>query len=119
LPSWDSPRAGDGACRAGQVRPYIGFAYPPVANRVRRSDQAGGQGLDDVNEVLVTGRRYGQVVEYFRRLNNQETQLLNEQLKDRSERRRRSPPRWPDDDIETPMMIRDDHGEDCGGGRQG
>jgi hypothetical protein len=67
-----------------QVRPYIGFAYPAGGQqgatfRIR----LGGQGLDGVNAVLVTGSGVAaKVADYYRRLNNQEMQLLNEQLRE-------------------------------------
>jgi len=67
-----------------QVRPYIGYAYPAGGQqgttfRVR----LGGQGLDDVRSVLITGSgAQARVVDYHRRLNPQEIQLLREQLKE-------------------------------------
>lgn len=66
-----------------QVRPYIGFVYPAGGQQGTTFQiRVGGQGLDDVNEVLVTGSGItAKVVEYLRRLNNQEFQLLNEQLR--------------------------------------
>jgi hypothetical protein len=71
------------AARA-QVRPYIGYVYPAGGQQGTTFQiRLGGQGLDDVNAVLVTGSGVtAKAVEYLRRLNNQETQLLNEQLKD-------------------------------------
>ncbi|MBI2946847.1 MAG: hypothetical protein HYY23_04320 [Verrucomicrobia bacterium] len=70
------------AARA-QVRPYIGYVYPAGAQQgTTLQIRLGGQGLDDVNEMLVTGSGVtAKVVEYRRRLNNQELQLLNEQLR--------------------------------------
>ncbi|HKX61317.1 MAG TPA: PPC domain-containing protein, partial [Verrucomicrobiae bacterium] len=67
-----------------QARPYIGFVYPAGARRGTTSEiRLGGQGLDDVNAVLVTGSGVSaRIAEYRRRLNNQEIQLLNEQLKE-------------------------------------
>ena len=65
-----------------QVRPYIGFVYPAGGQqgttfRVR----LGGQGLDDVGAAMVSGTGVSaKIVEYHRRLNNQELQLLREQL---------------------------------------
>jgi hypothetical protein len=64
-----------------QVRPYIGYAYPAGGQqgttfRVR----LGGQGLDGVDAAAVSGRGVtAKVVEYLRRLNNQEVGLLREQ----------------------------------------
>ncbi len=71
------------AARA-QVRPYIGFVYPAGGQQGTTFQiRLGGQGLDGVNTVLVTGTGVvARVVEYYRRLNNQEIQLLNEQLRE-------------------------------------
>jgi hypothetical protein len=65
-----------------QQRPYIGFAYPAGGQQGTTFQiRLGGQGLDDVNGVLVSGPGVtAKVAEYYRRLNNQEMQLLNEQL---------------------------------------
>lgn len=66
-----------------QARPYIGYAYPAGGQQGTTVQvRLGGQGLDDVNAVLVTGAGVkATVAEYCRRLNNQELQLLNEQLR--------------------------------------
>jgi hypothetical protein len=66
-----------------QVRPYIGFVYPAGGQQgTTFRVKLGGQGLDDVNQVLVTGSGVaGKVVEYNRVLGNQETTLLSEQLR--------------------------------------
>lgn len=71
------------AARA-QVRPYIGYVYPAGGQQGTTFQiRLGGQGLDGVNAVLVTGSGVtAKVMEYYRRLNNQELQLLNEQLKE-------------------------------------
>lgn len=71
------------AARA-QVRPYIGFAYPAGGQQGTTFQiRLGGQNLDDVTAVLVNGSGVtAKVVEYYRRLNNQETQLLAEQLRE-------------------------------------
>jgi hypothetical protein len=71
------------AARA-QVRPYVGFAYPAGGQQgTTFKVRLGGQGLDGVNDVLVTGTGVtARLVEYHRRLNNQELQLLKEQLKE-------------------------------------
>ncbi len=68
----------------GQARPYIGYVYPAGGQQGTNTQiKLGGQNLDDVNEVLVTGPGVtAKVVEYDRRLNNQELQLLNEQVKE-------------------------------------
>jgi len=67
-----------------QVRPYIGYAYPAGGQQGTTFQvRLGGQGLDDVRSVLVSGPGVqARVVEYHRRLNNQEIQLLKEQLKE-------------------------------------
>jgi hypothetical protein len=66
-----------------QSRPYIGFVYPAGGQqgttfRIR----LGGQNLDDVSSVLITGPGVtASVAECYRRLNNEQMQLLNEQVK--------------------------------------
>ena len=64
-----------------QPRPYIGFVYPAGGQQGTTFQiRLGGQGLDDVNAVLVTGTGVtARIAENYRRLNNQELQLLNEQ----------------------------------------
>ncbi len=65
-------------------RPYIGYAYP-AGGQVGTTTQLrlGGQGLDDVEGVIVSGPGVtARLVEYRRRLGNQEITLLNEQLKE-------------------------------------
>jgi hypothetical protein len=71
------------AARA-QVRPYIGFVYPAGGQQGTTFQiKLGGQGLDGVDQVFVTGSGVtGKVLEYDRPLNPQETTLLNEQLKE-------------------------------------
>jgi hypothetical protein len=66
------------------VRPYIGYAYPAGGQQgTTFAVKLGGQGLDDVNAVLVSGTGVsGRVVEYFRRMNPQDIALLSEQLRD-------------------------------------
>lgn len=66
----------------GQTRAYIGFAYPAGGQQGTTFQvRLGGQGLDDVSGVLVTGEGVSaKVVEYFRRLGPQEITLLREQL---------------------------------------
>ena len=67
-----------------QRRPYIGYAYPAGGQQATTVQiRLGGQDLDDVSAVLVSGAGVTtSIVEYLRRLNNQEVQLLNEQLKE-------------------------------------
>jgi hypothetical protein len=71
------------AARA-QVRPYIGFVYPAGGQQGTTFQiKLGGQGLEDVNRVFVTGLGVtARVVEYDRTLNPQEITLLSEQLKE-------------------------------------
>jgi hypothetical protein len=65
-----------------QVRPYIGYAYPAGGQQGTTFQvKLGGQNLDGANEVLVSGTGVtAKVIECLRRLNNQETQLMREQL---------------------------------------
>ena len=67
-----------------QVRPYIGFVYPAGGQQGTTFQiRLGGQGLEDVNRVFVTGSGVtAKVVEYDRPLYPQEVTLLNEQLKE-------------------------------------
>jgi len=67
-----------------QTRPYIGYTYPAGGQRGTTFQiKLGGQGLDDISDVLVTGPGVSaRVVECFRRINPQEMQLLNEQMRD-------------------------------------
>ncbi|TAN37716.1 MAG: hypothetical protein EPN23_04155 [Verrucomicrobia bacterium] len=65
-------------------RPYIGFAYPAGGQQGTTFHvKLGGQTLDGVDEVLISGAGVkARVVEYFRPLNPQEMQLLGEQLRE-------------------------------------
>jgi hypothetical protein len=67
-----------------QVRPYIGYVYPAGGQQGTTFEaRLGGQGLDGVNGALITGSGVqAKIVEYYRRLNNQDIQLLNEQVKE-------------------------------------
>ena len=67
-----------------QVRPYIGFVYPAGGQQGTTFQiKLGGQGLEDVNRVYITGAGVsGRLVEYDRPLGPQETTLLSEQLKE-------------------------------------
>jgi hypothetical protein len=75
---------GLGPTARAQVRPYIGYAYPAGGQQGTTVQiRLGGQNLDGVNAVLITGTGVtARVLEYWRRLNNQEIQLLNEQLRE-------------------------------------
>jgi hypothetical protein len=67
-----------------QVRPYIGFVYPAGGQQGTTFQiKLGGQGLEGVDQVFVTGAGVtARLLEYNRPLNPQETTLLNEQLKE-------------------------------------
>ena len=65
-----------------QARPYIGYVYP-AGGRQGTTFQVrlGGQNLDDVGSVQVTGAGVSaRIMDYYWRMNNQEQSLLNEQL---------------------------------------
>ncbi len=66
-----------------QQRPYIGFVYPAGGQQGTTFEiRLGGQSQDSINSVLLTGSGVSaKIIEYYRRLNNQELQLLNEQLR--------------------------------------
>jgi hypothetical protein len=65
-------------------RPYIGFVYPAGGQQGTTFQiRLGGQGMDDVYAVVVSGAGVSaKIVEYNRRLNNQEQALVAEQLRD-------------------------------------
>ncbi len=65
-----------------QNRPYIGYAYPAGGQQgTTFRVKLGGQNLDGVNSVTVSGEGVsGKVVEYLRKLGTQEMTLLREQL---------------------------------------
>ncbi|HOY56877.1 MAG TPA: PPC domain-containing protein [Verrucomicrobiota bacterium] len=67
-----------------QPRPYIGFVYPPGGQQGTSVQiRLGGQNLDGVHAATLTGPGVtARVVEFHRRLNNQEIQLLRDQLKE-------------------------------------
>ena len=70
------------AAAYGQRGPYIGYIYPAGGQQGTTFQiRLGGQYLDGVDSVLVTGTGVqAKVVEYFGRLGNQEMTLLREQL---------------------------------------
>ena len=90
-----------------QKRPYIGYVYPAGGQQSTTVQiRLGGQDLDDVNSVLVTGTGVtAKVVEYFRRLNNQEVQLLNEQVKELKSAATATPVMAPAMAAENPPMM--------------
>jgi hypothetical protein len=69
------------AATLAQPRPYIGFVYPAGGQQGTTFQiRLGGQGWDDVSEVLVTGTGVAaRITDNYRRLDNLEMQLLNEQ----------------------------------------
>jgi len=85
--------AGGGAARAQTA--YIGYAYPAGGQRGTTFQvKLGGQRLDDVCGVIVSGTGVtGRIAEYQRRLGSQETQLLQEQV--RELKRQFAPPAPP------------------------
>ncbi len=72
------------ATAQAQVRPYIGYVYPAGGQQgTTVRVKLGGQGLDGLCGVHVTGPGVqARVAEYQRRINFQDLQLLNEQLKE-------------------------------------
>jgi len=73
-----------GPAARAQVRPYIGFVYPAGGQQGTTFQiRLGGQGLDGVDKVFVSGKGVSaKVAEYRRRLGPQEMTLLREQLRE-------------------------------------
>lgn len=67
-----------------QTRPYIGFAYPAGGQQGATFQiRLGGQGLDGVQSATVTGWGVNaKIMDYRRRLNNEEMQVLRDQVKE-------------------------------------
>ncbi len=67
-----------------QVRPYIGYVYPAGGQQATTVQiRLGGQAFEDVSGVLITGAGVtAKITDNYRRLNNQEIQLTNEQLRE-------------------------------------
>ena len=65
-----------------QTRPYIGYTYPAGGQQGTTFQiKLGGQGLTDVNQVLITGAGVTtKVLEYQRRLSGEELALMSEQV---------------------------------------
>jgi hypothetical protein len=65
-----------------QTRPYIGYVYPAGGQQGATFQiRLGGQSMDDVNAVLITGKGVtARITEYYWRQSNQEQSLINEQL---------------------------------------
>jgi hypothetical protein len=64
-----------------QPRPYIGFAYPAGGQRDTTFQiRLGGQNIEEATSVIITGSGItARIAENYRRLNNQELALVNEQ----------------------------------------
>jgi hypothetical protein len=67
-----------------QQQPYIGYVYPAGGQAGSTFQiRVGGQSLEDVSGVIVTGSGVtARIAEFYRRLNGQEMQLINEQLRE-------------------------------------
>ena len=67
-----------------QARPYIGFVYPPGGQQGTTVQiRLGGQSLEEINDLVVTGPGItGRIVQYFRAFNPQDMQLISEQLRE-------------------------------------
>jgi hypothetical protein len=67
-----------------QTRPYIGYVYPAGGQQATTVQvRLGGQSFEDVGGVIVTGGGVSATItDNYRRLNNQEIQLVNEQLRE-------------------------------------
>ena len=65
-----------------QVRPYIGYVYPAGGQQGTTFQvRLGGQNVDDINQVLVSGKGVSaKVVERYRRMGPLDMTLLREQL---------------------------------------
>ena len=67
-----------------QAKPYIGFVYPAGGQRGTTVQiRLGGQRLDGVTDAIVSGKGVqARLVEYRRKLSNQDTRLMKDQLKE-------------------------------------
>jgi len=76
-----------------QAKPYIGFVYPAGGQRGTTFQvRVGGQRLDGLEGAVVSGRGVkARLVEFRKRLGNQERRLLQEQLKDLRSRLKKKP----------------------------
>lgn len=79
---------------AAQSRPYIGFVYPAGGQQgTTVAIRLGGQNLDGLNRVLVTGKGVtAKVTEYRPRLGNQEHDLIRDQLRELKAAAKRAEP---------------------------
>ena len=75
-------------------RPYIGFVYPAGGQQGASClIRLGGQTMDDVYAVVVSGQGVSaKIIEYNRRLGNQEQALISEQLRDLKRARKGAAP---------------------------
>lgn len=82
--AWFGVLLASSAAVLAQTRPYIGYTYPAGGQQGTTFQiKLGGQNLDDADGFTVTGKGVKvKVIEYLRRLNPQEMQLLNEQVRD-------------------------------------
>ncbi|HUT93969.1 MAG TPA: PPC domain-containing protein [Thermoguttaceae bacterium] len=74
----------------GQATPYIGFVYPAGGQQGTTFQvRLGGQRLNDTDGAIVTGPGVSaKLVEFYRKLSNQEVTLLREQLRELNPRSR-------------------------------
>ena len=91
-----------------QARPYIGFAYPAGGQQGTTFQvKLGGQAMDDITGVIVSGSGVSaRLVEYQRKLNPQDMQLLSQQLADL--RKTRSKTAWKKRSSGTPASSGDE-----------
>lgn len=107
-----------------QRRPHIGYVYPAggqAGTTVRL--RLGGQELTDPVAVVVTGGGVtARVVDYYRRLGNQEVQLLKQQVQELEKTSTAAAPKTPPAMAAAdPAMMAGmtDHQESAGGGTGG
>ena len=91
----------------GQTRPYIGYAYPAGGRQgTTVTVKLGGQGLDDVAGALFTGSGVtARVIDYHRKLGNQEMQLLREQREELLRGQKKAGGRLPEDDARLLLRL--------------
>ena len=93
-----------------QQRPYIGYVYPAGGQQGTTFEiRLGGQNLDTLASATVSGSGItAKLIEYRRRLNNQEVQLLNEQVRTLKKSVASGEAAMSTlSDLETPMMSMD------------
>jgi hypothetical protein len=81
---WLSVLLAVGPVRPAPAQAYIGFVYPAGGQQGTTFQvTVGGQALEGVNGAFISGSGVqGRLVEYNKRMDNQEIGLLNEQLKE-------------------------------------